>query len=264
MTFFVQTNFLFCSNYKMTFMNFMVKKNAFFWNGGKIKMFLLFVLIGVVMSHIRPFDPKLLSIVDQRRNGNYLVRSGSLLSSDYNEVAWTNITDALANVGITGDYNIYDVCLLNYNEIDDLLSINIEANFFQGENKNFVPWPITGETFGVPSSNEYLTNLLSNTFNEWSLDYLPDLIVLLNTLMSDTTNKKIIIVHCMHGIDRTGEVVGAYVLNNGIQTLCDFLSQEITLSGISSGQCHFAPKLNNYNSLQWYFRYSLEQQPVLH
>ena len=68
-------------------------------------------------------------------------------------------------------------------------------------------------------------------------------------------NPTVILVHCMEGVDRTGEVIGSYQMKYHNLNSCDIVHQDTFIND----NC-IAPKRLNYNALMWYESYLKSQK----
>jgi protein-tyrosine phosphatase len=57
----------------------------------------------------------------------------------------------------------------------------------------------------------------------------------------------VILIHCMQGVDRTGEITGAYEMKRFGKSVKEIIYQDTV---INNG--HPAPKIRNLNALLWY------------
>lgn len=207
-------------------------------------------------SHLKlqPFNPKRFLLVAEHEY-SYLFRSGSLLTHNYKSIDIKSIENAIIKVlpSYVSGIPIIDVCLLESFVRADKVSIKVEREFFE---KWFRNYDVLGQRIR-PSDIENITERRKfiNNFSKWST--LPGIIRELNDILGYDF-RKIVIVHCMQGVDRTGEVIGAWLMrrlweqnphSNLDQFLVDFVQNDTRLSG------HPSPNEEHYNSLLWYKEY---------
>lgn len=215
-------------------------------------MLLLLLLLSVTAASIVPFDPGKLFLVDGI-NGNILYRGGSPLTPDLKHFDYEQILTYMESQAMghytpfpRGDFQLIDVSLLTPHNKDDHECILVERHFFDRTNASgfFVEYPIYGEQQAPNDiTNATQRNQLAATFDKWSTDQLPMLVGMIHRqlLASTPTLPRIVMVHCMEGIDRTGEVIGAYRM----------LIQGWTLTRVLEGGFP-KPKQPNLNALLWF------------
>ncbi len=233
---------------------------------------LISITIILCWGNIKAFRPDRMRLVDiyhKNGNTNFLFRSGSPLTNNFDSFNWTGIYDQMLRLSIDNEDKItfpkkimfVDYSLLNYEPQDDKECLKVERKFFEKNIKYYpqlsasshvVNWPIHGDKHS-PYSIHNITqrNLKSKNFDIWSSDGLPILVDMLHTNIHERYPISIVFfVHCMEGVDRTGEIIGAYQMKYQNKSLEDIIYED-TL--INNGKA--APKLFNLNSLLWYELY---------
>ena len=210
-------------------------------------------------AHIQYFHPERMLLVDYNaRSNNYLFRSDSPLTKDFSSIAADEIYSRMVELAMEqkiefpDDFLVFDVCLLNLQKSDDRRSVEIEQEFTQDNPVVFDLWTIYGEELG-PDSIRNVTerNDMIATFDKWSTDQLPELVELLYEFIHTKFDKSIVyIVHCMEGVDRTGEVIGAYEVTYKNMTFDQVVAQDTKINGGKD-----APKQHNKNALKWYWEF---------
>jgi len=224
--------------------------------------FLIFIQLST--SHLRSFDPQRMRLVDVYQPGdsiNYLYRSGSPLTNNLKHFNWTGIVDTmqkLANkkgINFPQIFSIYDISLLNPHIKNDKICLKIEKHFFKkGLGPNHLHSGMTqnlilGETFS-PDSIKNITKRkhLALNYRQWSKDDLPNFVAYLESAIeTDYGEPTVYLVHCMKGVDRTGEVIGGYEMLRFGKTLKEVVREDTMINKGNS-----APKKENYNALLWY------------
>jgi hypothetical protein len=190
-----------------------------------------------------------------------LFRSGSPLTTDLTQFNWTGITDEMKylvnqqGIIFPNKFTLYDISLLNPNVRDDELCLNIEKQYFvshQNETYGSVMYNyvIYGESIGPDTIHNKTTDISKAiSFPEWSQDQLPTFIHFLELVMIQDFFKQpsVILIHCMQGVDRTGEITGAYEMKRFGKSVKEIIYQDTV---INNG--HPAPKIRNLNALLWY------------
>lgn len=225
-----------------------------------MKLFFPF-LVFVAASHPVPYNASRTLFVDHVGK-NFLFRGGSLLSEDLKSL---NVSAALNRMGtllakhgleMDGEPFMMDVCLLNPEDANDTPSIQLERDFFSQNalNESFYLHPIHGESVS-PAQSDNATHW-ARSYRMWSRDSLPALVEIIRTILvspMQTGEPLLIYVHCMEGVDRTGEVVGAYMMQWMGKTLDEVLAIDRAIKG---GKL---PKKHNVWAMQW-FALSIRQQ----
>lgn len=214
-------------------------------NKTKMLLFILLLIAIFTNGHLVPFQPERLRLVDVV-NDNYLFRSGSPLTIDMKRVNYTGIIATmkeLTNNDFPNNFVMYDISLLNPSVWDDKVCLDIERSFF---NESMINYAIRGEhksPWGI-HHKKYKTK----TFPEWSRDRLPYFVDFIEFLMFKKYDQPhIFLVHCMQGVDRTGEVIGAYKMKRFGTSLTDIIQEDYEINND-----HKAPRKKNMNGLLWY------------
>ena len=214
-------------------------------------MLLLFIVVSY--GHLVSFNPERFRLVDKFKN-NYMFRSNSLLTEDLLHVNFTAIKNniqKLINRTLPEKFRIDDYSLLNDKIKDDKRANNIEKKFFVN-GSIFLNFPIHGEKIS-PYSIENITerNRLATTFNKWSRDKLPIFVdIMIEDMQTNWGVTYFVIYHCMQGVDRTGEIIGAYEMRVFNKTLEEIIQEDTRINN-----ARFAPKKHNLNALEWYELY---------
>jgi len=174
-----------------------------------------------------------------------------LLTKDLLNINFTgikNTIEKLTNITFPKylENYIYDYSLLNPKIKSDNLEIDIEKMYFN----NFYNFPIHGEKISPYSIKNITKRLeLASTFNIWSRDKLPTFV----DMMNENIKSKFLsiqIYHCMQGVDRTGEIIGAYKMKIFKKCLKEIIQEDTKIN-----QGKLAPKIHNLNALEWYELY---------
>lgn len=220
-------------------------------------IFILYLLCGIsVDAHLVPFEPERLRLVDAQKN-NLLFRSGSPLNKELNNINWTSIVNTMSQRALRekfvfpDNFVTYDFSLLNPLLPDDNMCLSIEKNFFtQFRNGSMINYIVKGESTSPYDIRNITERIMrARSFADWSTDQLPYFIGYLNLVMSIRFSEQpsVFLIHCMQGVDRTGEVIGAYEMKRFGKSLEDIISED---SKINNN--HMAPSLHNLNALMWY------------
>jgi protein tyrosine phosphatase len=224
-------------------------------------MFYLLIsnLLVASYSTLKSFNCQRLKYIDNY-NGNYLFRSGSPLTSDLKNFDIDNITCAMKeqliqyNMSLIEPFYLIDISLLTQLKNSDKFCLKIEYDFFRNNSRKgiVINYPIFGEpTPPYHMRNCTHRNILATTINQWTNDKLPSLILYIRTILEmKMMTPLVILVHCMEGVDRTGEVIGSYQLRYLNTTVCNIIQQDTFINNNS-----IAPKRDNYNALLWYQLY---------
>lgn len=210
-------------------------------------------------GHLTHFHPKTLHLIDNKNN-NFLFRSGSPLTHHLTHFDIDAITKEMEKKVIERNltwpkyYKILDISLLEKNKTDDAYVLDIESKFFSKNYKLgvFFNWPIYGNMWSPNDiSNSTQRQKLAKTFEKWSPDDLPTLIEFLRYFLCKQYDESILIlIHCMQGVDRTGEVSGAYEMKYFNKTYSQVVEQDTRYNNNEP-----APKQDNRNALLWYKDY---------
>lgn len=218
-------------------------------------------MFSIGSAHLEMFDPQKMLLVDHSRSNygsNYLFRSNNVLTQTssgkyiFNCTAIIQRARQLGNIPSNYTINFNVISLLNPGVPDDRLTLDIErssANCDIPEVSSFYfyNWILTGD---------------------WTTDYIVPRVDHLTRLMSieNAPNKNtVILVHCMQGLDRTGELIGSYVLHKHSacvpnltgnllnRVLCDFAVNDTRIG------CRPSPKRRNFGVLKQYTEYLINR-----
>lgn len=191
----------------------------------------------------------------------YLFRGSSPLNEketafDYERLV-KEIIDAgkIANVDVPQDFYMVDVSLLHLNIPSDRRIITIEEEFFRnnpdlGQFYSMDTWGTSKELADQELSEEIRTSLIKDVPN-WLPGPLPKRVELLRKWLEDPNlptkvdKPMVIYVHCYEGCDRTGAVIGAYLMR-----FKNLSWEEVNES--NSGTCGRLWRCNYYQATQWY------------
>jgi hypothetical protein len=213
-----------------------------------MKLVLVFLIINIIIF-TTALNSERFKLVTSEGN-NFLFRSGSPLNQDkkfaYHEIR--SLIQKESNLSVSKHITFIDISLLHVNSSDDLNIINVEENFFSvyPDKGFFFLFPI----FGVQLTPEKWNQNLAETFNIWGEDKLNYLLNMINLLLKTKTSQStVILVHCLEGVDRTGEVIGSYLMQYQKKTFAQVLDRD---KKIKNGKL---PKRKNLNALIWYCLY---------
>ena len=214
---------------------------------------LLIILLSTVSAHLVSFQPERMRLI-QVVNNNYMFRMGSPLTENllnFNIIGIINTMKNILkykNIKFPQNYQLVDTSLLNPKIKDDKYCLNIERNFIKSSNNSFLNYVFHGEKFSPKSiANITTRKYLASIFDEWSKDDLPKIIDSIELKMKNSYKTVIRIFHCMQGVDRTGEIIGAYEMKVFRKSLKDVIEED---SKINGGK--LSPKKHNLNALLWY------------
>lgn len=199
-----------------------------------------------------------LRYVDHFEN-NFLFRGPAPIivqTVDYDGLVAAIRKSAPPSSPIPQDFFLIDINLLH----SDDEKVCIEYKFFQKHPNlgEFIWWETDGtETCYYKCDLEKRTHLVA-TLDEWLEK--PSLITRVNTIRNflkkppdGLKDRPIVIyVHCYGGCDRTGEMIGAYMLR--------YMQKDWMKVYEANQPCGQPPGCNNYRALQWY-AYWLNTQP---
>ena len=231
---------------------------------------LLFVLslCTQTYSSLRYFQPSLLRLSDYYTTTttinfikrNLLFRGGSPASRDFKSFNTSGLFNKMTilskynGIEFPDDFWLIDISLLDDSKSDDHLVLNIEKDYFRLKTISglFINYPIIGDehspshTHNITLKYEY-----AKVYDKRSRDKLPDFVQLIRKLLKSNFDKPLVIyIHCMHGVDRTGEVIGAYQMKYLNYSLDRVIYEDTQINnGILS------PKKHNMNSIEWYNLY---------
>lgn len=213
----------------------------------------------VVDAHLRHFDRHRLHMVD-KVGPNLLFRGNSPLSKDYSKFDYDSIISEMQKVSckrgiiFPETFVMLDVSLLDPDVYDDQFCLNIEREYFK-QNPNhgmLLNWIVLGETINPDNmSNKTEMRNMAKDLNQWSHDKVPYLVQMLGEYMNMHNYTPLVIyLHCMAGVDRTGEIAGAYALRYRHANLKSVIKQD---TEYNNG--HLAPGPHAMNGLLWYNEY---------
>jgi hypothetical protein len=215
-------------------------------------------MVLVCTGHLTHYHPSKLHLVDIQ-NGNFLFRGGSPLTEDLNRFDYHAIVKTMKEktrergIELPDSFVITDITLLNPNVTHDKKCIDIEEKFFidNPDLGTVVQYPIIGNQI-QPYDTQNITKrqILAKTLDSWTHDKLPHFIKYLKKMLMTQNHNNVIFVHCMQGVDRTGEVIGAYLMD-----VFDYSLQHVVWQDTKYNNGKMAPKINNLNSLMWYADY---------
>jgi len=180
---------------------------------------LLFVFFSYLLCCARgsSVDPARVHFIDHNSTtNNFLFRAGLPLNATgfaYDEMLqlFTAVAKQQANLTVPQDALMVVICLLSF-EVDQ---IHNESVFFE-ENPNlgsFLLWPILGAILDPDIVSEQKRVEYALDLSKVMLDDLPAKLSALRTALSTPLQKPVLyFVHCDEGMDRTGEVSGAYYM----------------------------------------------------
>jgi len=220
---------------------------------------LLFGLLCCYAS-IEPLNFDRVRFVDSI-NGNYLFRGNQpeLNGSFAYDTLKSYLTERAkeSNITLPSEFFLFDVSLLDPNLTDELPALQVEIDFFnQNPTVGIVnSWPLYGDANGPQDYNSTQEEYLASRLVMWQSDQLPkksiNLYMALWTGMSPLF-PTVIYVHCGHGQDRTGEMIGSYEL----QFVNGTTFQGIWATNIAMGM----DVVVNENSLRWFCAYMAVQR----
>ena len=199
---------------------------------GKPVSILRYATTGLWGIEPKGFHPKRVQVVKQDGVTKNIVVRSSLPLDERGKLVLNKILEGvneeLGRKGegtlTEGDIELHHYPLINriaeHSEWEQLRDQNDQIRI-NGIQTAFHPSPVTGTLMGVPSC---LPRWLQNLYQTLLPYYLtwtnfPGLIERLqDELTSEAASKKrkVILVHCIHGIDRTGLVCGALCMKNGM------------------------------------------------
>lgn len=206
-----------------------------------------------------------LALVDtvgtKTQNANFLVRGPLPVSGD-NRTGYTFDYDGLcaaieARVNVDNGqvlkkpYFLHDVSLLHPDESGQLRA---EQRFFEANPAlgQFMHWDTYGTDrcmFDVldPAQRDRLAQSLDSWLNDQLADRIEQVRALLTAQPPPGNTSTVVYIHCDGGCDRTGEMIGAYILR--------FLGMSWQEMYASNQACARPFGCGNYRAVQWYARY---------
>lgn len=192
--------------------------------------FALSVLVGVAVavacvSHgaAEDFVPHRTHLVDTfvPTNGarNFLFRGNNPKENDafaYDALV-ASLTAVAANhsLKLPTTFKLVDVSLLVGLDPKESGDLKLEEDFFKANpTKGYlINWPLITDLIGPCIVSEH-TRIKEATDGHWDLDDLPAKVPVLRSLLHTEGSAMpiVIYVHCEAGVDRTGEIMGSYVM----------------------------------------------------
>lgn len=170
------------------------------------------------------FDPQRLRVVDTTNSGSCLVRGNAPVNKqgefdpDMVIAAVHSLMGTTTSERDNGNYELVVVSLVSSKQSDERVVLEKELQFeptADGPSVQVLQRPIVG-SWTAPLPLDILHDFLKHTI--WTM-WRPDdgawrLAKELHNLLRNSTgtHRRIIYVHCMRGMDRTGLVAGAYLM----------------------------------------------------
>ena len=213
--------------------------------------------MGLVVNgeNFHPDRTRLIDTFKGKNYTNYLFR-GNMPIIDrkfgYNELMKT-LGEVLQkhNLTLPSSYYMLDVSYINSYIPGEKGDFQAEKEFWEenSEKGQLLHWPIVGSTIRPPGDNTVIKGII-NHYMKNSLDRLdiklPVLHRALTTEYSDVS--WLIYTHCEAGVDRTGEVSGAYYMQFLNMTFEDAVKVDNTIVNRDMYE-------DSRNELQWYCYY---------
>ena len=209
------------------------------------------------------FKPKRLHLVN-RIGSNYLFRGnfpgigdGSVREIEID--VWKNTMAAklkAAGMRVPPKYKIIDISLLS--RVVESADISLERNFFQADPSmgNFIYHPILGSLLSPANFSKSFQELIVSE-ELYGVDDLPKLLENIHSILKEPSAlPKFVYVHCEAGIDRTGEVMGAYSMQYRKLSYAQAVQENdavLAVSGRSKPISYFS-----LSAIQWYALYLRE------
>jgi len=220
------------------------------------RLYLLVVLALLCHASLEPLNYDRVRYIDTV-NGHYIFRGNQpLLNGAFPyDTLRTYLSERAQqnNITLPSQYYLYDISLLNPNLADELPALQMEINFFTQNPTlgSIVNWPLLGDARGPLNYTASQRRSLAEHLQSWQPDQLPQKTGILRRLLragvpNDGNLPTVIYVHCGHGQDRTGEMIGTYQLEYTSTTF-----QKIWATNTGMGMDVEV----NMNSLQWFCAY---------
>jgi len=189
---------------------------------------------------------------------NYLFRGSKPLNSD-NSFNYIGLISAIknaarkANINLPAEYKIYDINLQQWENAGEVPQIESEYDYFQ-KNKDkgwFDFWETKGTgicPFLAPLYDHSVMKYLALNLDQWLPDTLVKRTETLHQILEWKQSPTVVYVHCSGGVDRTGEMIGAYYLRWMNMSWEAMNIRNLQCAGIQFG-------CNNYRAVLWYAIY---------
>jgi len=153
--------------------------------------------------------------------GNFLFRGSEPVNNGvflYNDlVASMQAAAANASLVLPAKFVLIDYSFLDPELPKEFSDWNTERLYFEANPQvgTFAPWPIVGSLQSPAFYNLTERQQKAITLPDWEWDKVPDLEATLHKLLltKDSSGLPLVVyIHCEAGVDRTGEVSGAYMM----------------------------------------------------
>jgi hypothetical protein len=189
---------------------------------------------------------------------NYLFRGSKPLNAD-NSFNYPGLISALKNAGrkaniiMPAEYRIYDINLQQWENAGEVPQIESEYDFFKKNTDKgwFDFWETKGTgicPFLAPLDDHSVMKYLALNLDQWLSDTLVTRTENLRRILEWKPSPTVVYVHCSGGVDRTGEMMGAYYLRWMNMTWEEVNIRNLQCAGIQFG-------CNNYRAALWYAIY---------
>jgi len=197
---------------------------------------------------------------------HYLFRGESPVDDNTFEFRYQDLVTSLRmsaqqeqNLTLPTKFVLVDISLLALVHIDpwpDLQELESEFKFFQSNSSlgQLWSWECHGDDGNASVIDSGLRDHLVQTLQQWQADNLPMKMHVLREAMLRTYSdglSRVFYIHCDGGVDRTGELSGAYYLRWLGWSYDQALALDYQIAGRPLGQ-------GNQLALQWYCYYLKE------
>ncbi|HSS19780.1 MAG TPA: hypothetical protein VLL54_06875 [Pyrinomonadaceae bacterium] len=200
-------------------------------------------------------------LVDQI-GGNFLFRGPNPVEKNDQGDYWFDIEGLKESMraavpSVPQDCRLIDINLLQLENANEIPMIKAEKDFFDGtpEAGEFHFWETQGTAVcamdDVFASDPSLRNWFAVNLDNWMSDPLIYRVEMLNQWLAGMPEPTVIYVHCEGGIDRTGELIGAYYLRWLNYTWAEMNAVNFDVANRPFG-------CNNYRASLWYCIYLVE------
>eukprot|EP00753_Platysulcus_tardus_P001272 PLAT11228.2.p2 GENE.PLAT11228.2~~PLAT11228.2.p2 ORF type:complete len:251 (+),score=116.18 PLAT11228.2:26-754(+) len=209
------------------------------------------------------FNPERLRFVD--KVGQNLLFRGNLPLNENLKFAWLDVVDtmqqraAAANVTMPSDFHLVDFSLLTPLSPINQQHIQAEHAWFDDHSElgEWISAPVYGDAVSPFLINSNLRAAMMDHYPHWQIDDFPSKLDHVRSLVETQGDRPVIVYfHCEAGVDRTGEMYGAYMMKYHGQTLAQVLDYDSKVE----------PRPINpfsHHGLQWYCLYLKQQHPEL-
>jgi len=195
--------------------------------------------------------------IDRQTGGlhdNFLFR-GNMPKNKSNQFAYNELKQYMAqeaklhNINFPDQFYLVDLSLLVFVEDSDL---KIEQDFFRNNPQlgKVMNYPMMGMCISPAGIPDSVRKPMALDLMNWTWDKLYNMVNLIKSQMSTSRNMSTVVyIHCEAGKDRTGEISGAYYL----QQLKMFFNAAVKINYDSPPQRQISPDM--LNGLQWFCYY---------